>query len=106
MCGTLEKNDMLFDNSTLKSEGILTDHCLAEISEFGALIQKANAASRPVFALTPAQLEATGTVLDSMIVSQQRFNTEFNRNILPILISLFILGVSYCFSIRGYKKRK
>ena len=27
-------------------------------------------------------------------------------NILPILISLFILGVSYCFSIRGYKKRK
>lgn len=79
LCGTLEKNDMLFDNSTLKSEGILTDHCLAEISEFGALIQKANAASRPVFALTPAQLEATGTVLDSMIVSQQRFNTEFNR---------------------------
>ena len=79
MCGTVEKNDMLFDNSTLKSEGILTDHCLAEISEFGALIQKANAASRPVFALTPAQLEATGTVLDSMIVSQQRFNTEFNR---------------------------
>lgn len=27
-------------------------------------------------------------------------------NILSILISLFILGVSYCFSIRGYKKRK
>lgn len=79
LCGTLEKNDMLFDNSTLKSKGILTDHCLAEISEFGALIQKANVASRPVFALTPAQLEATGTVLDSMIVSQQRFNTEFNR---------------------------
>ena len=79
LCPVLEKNDMLFDNSNLKTKGILTDHCLAEISEFGALIQKANAASVPVFALTRDQLEATGTVLDNMIVSQQRFNTEFER---------------------------
>ena len=79
LCPVLEKNDMLFDIMLLKEAKILTDHCLAEISEFGALIQKANIAAVPVFALTRDQLEATGTVLDSMVTSQQRFNAEFDR---------------------------
>lgn len=79
LCPEFEKNNMLFDNTDLIAGGVLTDHCLAEISEFGALIQKANAISVPVFALTPEQLEARGTVLDNMIVSQERFNIEFER---------------------------
>ncbi|BAL01048.1 hypothetical protein OBV_38490 [Oscillibacter valericigenes Sjm18-20] len=75
----LKKNDMLYDICSLKANGLLKDYCLAEISEFGALIQKANAASVPVFALTRDQLGATGTVLKNMLASQERFDKEFVR---------------------------
>jgi len=85
LCPELVINDMLFDITPLLDKGILTDHCLAEISEFGALIQKSHAAGVPIYALTREQLDATGTVLDGMIASQQRFNTEFERIAVVIL---------------------
>lgn len=45
---------------------MLKDHCLAEIPEFGALIQKANESMLPVFGLTKEDMGTVGKVYDSM----------------------------------------
>jgi len=72
-----KKHDMIFDISDLVSKDIIKDHCLAEISEFGALLQRANENAVPVFALTDAQMNATGTVLEQMTYSRERFKKIF-----------------------------
>ena len=52
-------------------------HCLAEISEFGALLQKAIENRVPVFALTKEQIKETGLVLRQMEQSRDRFKSIF-----------------------------
>ena len=76
---TLKANNMVFDNTALIEQGILSDYCLAEISEFGALLQKANAAGIPVFELDATTIHESGTVLDQMIKNRDRFNAIFNK---------------------------
>lgn len=62
----LAKNDMLFCINSLIQDGVITNRTLAEIPEFGALIQKANDAMLPVFALTKSDMGTVGNVYDSM----------------------------------------
>ena len=59
---TLKANNMVFDNTALIEQGILSDYCLAEISEFGA-----------------TTIHESGTVLDQMIKNRDRFNAIFNK---------------------------
>lgn len=75
----LERHGMAFDISPLLESGVLTDHCLAEISEFGALLQKANDHCIPVVALTDAQIKETGPVLEQMASNRDRFVDLFNK---------------------------
>ena len=72
-----EKYNMVFDFTELIKKGLITDHCLAEISEFGALLQRANENSAPIFALTDMQMKATGKVLEQMLTSKERFKKIF-----------------------------
>lgn len=74
----LKKFDMAFDISPLISSGLLENHCLAEISEFGALLQKANDHTIPVVALTDAQIKETGPVLEQMAANRDRFVKLFD----------------------------
>lgn len=75
----LEKHSMTYDISELIGSGRLENHCLAEISEFGALLQKANISMVPVFALTDQQIGETGPVLDQMTTNRDRFDRIFNN---------------------------
>lgn len=75
----LEKYNMSFDITPIITKGILNNRCLAEIAEFGSLLQKANEAGVPVFALTKNDMGAVGNVYDSMEAKRQLFDDEFSR---------------------------
>ena len=70
----LTQLNMVYDITPLLQAGLLQDHCLAEISEFGALLQKANDNAVPVFALTKEQIGERGPVLDQMEANRVRFH--------------------------------
>ncbi|RHX89436.1 ParA family protein [Leptospira stimsonii] len=72
----LRNHNMLVDDDKLQSNDI-HNHCLAEISEFGALLQKSHEHSIPVFSLSDAQLSSTGPILEQLIASRERFNNIF-----------------------------
>jgi hypothetical protein len=57
---------MVYDIVPLVEKDVLTDYCLAEISDFGALQQRANRQNIPVIALTRERINAKGTVLDQI----------------------------------------
>lgn len=71
---TLKKNEMIFDITKMKNDGVVSDYCLAEISEFGSLLQKAHESNVPVIALSDAQISESGVVLEQMIENRNRFS--------------------------------
>lgn len=83
----LEVNGMTFEIDSFIERGIIEDHCLAEISEFGALLQKANKNSIPVFELDETSINESGTVLEQMIQSRNRFDAIFIK-IADIILEL------------------
>ena len=83
----LEKYDMVYDISALIEKGVLKDHCLGEIPEFGALIQKANESMLPVFELTKEDMGTVGNVYDSMEEKRQLFD-EMYENIINVIMEL------------------
>ncbi len=74
-----ERNDMVYDISNLITKGIISDRCLAEISEFGALLPKSHYAGVPVFALSPSQINETGPILEQMISKRDLINGIFDN---------------------------
>jgi cellulose biosynthesis protein BcsQ len=62
----LSSKGMVYDIDSLVEKRLLTDHCLAEISEFGALLQKANEQNLPVVALTRERIGEAGNVLEQI----------------------------------------
>ena len=83
----LKKYDMVYDISALIEKGVLKDHCLGEIPEFGALIQKANESMLPVFELTKEDMGTVGNVYDSMEEKRQLFD-EMYENIINVIMEL------------------
>ncbi|WP_339166801.1 AAA family ATPase [Paenibacillus sp. FSL R5-0341] len=83
----LLKHSMVYDLSELISQGRINDYCLAEISEFGSLIQKANTHYVPVFALTNEQIGESGQVLDQMAINRDRFDQIF-KNLANYIIEI------------------
>ena len=83
----LEKYDMVYDISVLIEKGVLKDHCLGEIPEFGALIQKANESMLPVFELTKEDMGTVGNVYDSMEGKRKLFD-EMYENIINVIMEL------------------
>lgn len=83
----LEKYDMVYDISVLIEKGVLKDHCLGEIPEFGALIQKANESMLPVFELTKEDMGTVGNVYDSMEKKRKLFD-EMYENIINVIMEL------------------
>ena len=83
----LAKNDMIFDIDCLIQNGLITNRTLGEIPEFGALIQKANEAMLPVFALTKADMGTVGNVYDSMEEKRKLFD-EIYDTIVKVIMEL------------------
>lgn len=75
----LHKYNMAFDIALPIRKEIISDRCLGEIAEFGSLLQKANEAMVPVFALTKEDMGAAGNVYDSMESKRKLFDLEFEK---------------------------
>lgn len=83
----LAKHDMIFDINCLMQNGILENRTLGEIPEFGALIQKANEALLPVFALTKKDMGTAGKIYDGMEEKRQRFDRIY-ETIVQVIMEL------------------
>ena len=83
----LSKYDMVYNIDGLIQRGILTDHCLGEIPEFGALIQKANEAMVPVFELSKEDMGTVGNVYESMEEKRKLFDNMYEK-IINIILEL------------------
>lgn len=73
----MKKNNMLFESNEIFSKNGLEGHCLGEIPEFGALIQKANESMNPVFALTKEDMGTVGNIYDNMEQKRISFDNIF-----------------------------
>lgn len=81
----MKRNNMVFEiDSKVNWEG-LEGRCLGEIADFGSLIQKANEAMVPVFALTKVDMGAVGNVYDSMEAKRALFDEIFTKIALVVL---------------------
>ena len=83
----LSKHNMCFDISPLISKGKINTHCLAEISEFGALLQKSHEYSVPIFSLSDAEIGRTGPIYEQLKGNRTRFSDIFN-NVSEIIMEL------------------
>lgn len=83
----LRKKQMLLDQSDYSNANLAANYCIAEIPDFQSLIQKANDANLPVFALNDEQLSASGLVLNNLQASREKFNDIFS-NIVSKIISM------------------
>jgi cellulose biosynthesis protein BcsQ len=75
----LSSKGMVYDIDPLVEKKLLADHCLAEISEFGALLQKANEQNIPVVALTRERIGETGNVLEQIEGKQKLIVQSFDK---------------------------
>lgn len=88
LCGTVRATliDALREPGMLLPDNLYTgDYCLAQISDFQSLNAAYQSSSVPVFALTDAELQYVGTVLDQYKETRKRFAgvySEFADNII------------------------
>ncbi|MDR1175780.1 MAG: AAA family ATPase [Treponema sp.] len=74
----LTPKGMTYDITPLVDKGLLNDYCLAEIAEFGAILQQAHEQHIPVVAFIRDRIRATGTVLEQMAAKQNLIVQSFN----------------------------
>jgi cellulose biosynthesis protein BcsQ len=74
----LKKSGMLLDQSKYDSIGIKAGEPILQMSDFNGLIAQSQKHSAPVFALTDAQLEQSGIVLERTKKSMSQFKKLFS----------------------------
>jgi chromosome partitioning protein len=74
---SLQRNNMLLQNDLYRQTGIPDNYCLAEIPDFQSLLPRSNTHGVPVFALTDAQIDATGPVFNQLSEKRAIFNNQF-----------------------------
>ena len=74
----LKASDMLLPDSAYASVGLKPGEPLLQMSDFNGLIAQSQKHNAPVFALTDAQLEQTGIVLDRTKKSMEEFRKLFS----------------------------
>lgn len=84
---TLQKSNMVVNIPQDVAKRYKKDYTIAEISDFGSLIQRSMQYSVPVFALNDKQMENTGVVLNTMKKRQQQFDQQYS-NMAQILIGI------------------
>lgn len=75
---SLKECDMLLPDAAYASVGITSGKPLLQMSDFNSLIALSQKHKAPVFALTDAQLEQKGVVLDITKASMNKFKTSFS----------------------------
>lgn len=74
----LGKAQMLLGEQCYRESNV-SGYCLAEVADFNSLIAKSQDHQTPIFALTPSQLEVSGSVLANQQASVQRFREVFQQ---------------------------
>ena len=75
----MKRNSMIYDADEYLKEKGFEGRCLGEVADFGSLIQKANEALVPVFALTKGDMDAVGNVFESMEAKRKLFDDMFTK---------------------------
>jgi len=84
----LAKNNMCLDLSGSIAANYISSPCLAEISDFGALLQKSHKFSKPIFKLSDDELGSRGPIYDQLIGNRQRFDLIFTNIANTIITSV------------------
>ena len=71
--------NMLLPDATYKAAGLVAGEPILQMSDFNGLIAQSQKYSAPVFALTDAQLEQTGVVLERTKKSMKQFAKLFSE---------------------------
>ena len=74
----LSYEDMVLPSHVYNDQGIGTDYCLIQMSDFNSLIAVSQDFQTPVFALTEEQIGQTGKVLEDTLKSQEPFRRAFS----------------------------
>lgn len=75
---SLQRVNMLLNQQAFLDNTLPENYCLAEIPDFQSLLQKANVVGVPVFAITDAEINNTGPVLEQLQSKRAFFNNLFN----------------------------
>lgn len=73
----LKTYGMVADISQAIEKGFIESHCLAQIPEFGALLQRSHEHGVPIFTLEDYQMGTTGRVKNSMLEKQKELDILF-----------------------------
>lgn len=73
----LEKEGMLLSANEYEAQGVSDNLVLAEIADFNSLISMSQEHQTPIFALSAAQLDAVGVVLEGYESSRDAFRNTF-----------------------------
>ncbi len=84
----LTKAEMVFNADIYPQMLRDNSYCLAEIPEFGSLLQKANNAGIPVFALLDKEIKESGNVLDNMKAKREQIRKQLNLVAAEIAVML------------------
>lgn len=76
---SIRKQEMLFDAEIYKEAAIPPDYCIAEIPDFQSILQKANNAGVPVFAIKDKQIGENGNILIQLQEKRKEFYTLFEK---------------------------
>lgn len=71
--------DMTLPEATYKNHSVAPDYCLSTIPDFNTLIAKSQKFQTPVFALSTAQIGATGVVLTAQQRKKEEFKSLFSK---------------------------
>jgi len=84
----LKKFNMVADISKAIEKGYIESHCLAQIPEFGALLQRSHEYGVPIFTLSDDQMGSRGHVKTSMLEKQKDLDRLFENLTNAIIESL------------------
>lgn len=84
----LTKAEMVFNTDFYPRTLRDNSYCLAEIPEFGSLLQKANSAGVPVFALADKEIKESGNVLENMKAKREQIRDKLNMAATEITMML------------------
>lgn len=76
---SLLAHNMLLSNNLYSKNSIPDNYCLAEIPDFQSLLPQSHIHGVPVYALSEAQIERSGSVLTQMIEKRELFNSQFEK---------------------------
>jgi len=75
----LSKSGMVLKNTEYPAPLVENKYCLSQIPDFAGLLPKAQTADVPVYEMTNEEIDATGPILEGMILKRDSFKGQFEE---------------------------